>query len=700
MPVGVMSTGLVKWLDNAVTDGYVSFGTLILHGDIERFPFNEHDGVFQALFSPQDVNISFLKDWPLLSDVSGSLKFNNQSLFISNAQGRTLQTSLFNGFAEIIDLSDAVLSVTTDAHGTNENMQAYVWQSPLDDVFGNTLRLFQFEGESDLSLKLELPLKTRGADIAIDGHLNLINASLYYPLLGYEINDINGVLDFTNHSLFADSVKATIQNRPVSLNVYTREDGSDEVVFHFDGAMSADYLLQRYQWIPDEWIAGQSDWSIDMTVPRQVEDHLLHISASSLLEDVVVQVSDKVNKQDNNKVVFLAEIDVLPDNGMLVDAKASRYMSAKDQPVKDQPVKDQPALDQGEKVSPDKVFDLFAVRDENSLWNFDIKSEYMTGKGEFTEGLDHDTEVKLNLENIDVHSLFVTKDSKKSQPLKPTDFPPLNWKFKQALWDGWIFSDVVVETGWHEHGMLINKYTLKGPAMTFDARGTWLTKWRGTHETVLQGTITSSNMGKTLTGLGFQRSIDRAKYSATFNSKWPAAPYGVSWANMKGKTSFEMNDGEMLDVEPGAGGRILGLLNIFRLAGRLVFDFDDVYRDGYSFDTINGEFEFVNGDGSLKDVRVSAAAADISMFGSIGMVKRDYGLLMRVKPHTDTLTFAGGALLGGVVVGAGLALIQKVFDLGVIGHNVYSITGSWDDPVVEKIVEKTANVADTEEDGF
>ena len=61
---------------------------------------------------------------------------------------------------------------------------------------------------------------------------------------------------------------------------------------------------------------------------------------------------------------------------------------------------------------------------------------------------------------------------------------------------------------------------------------------------------------------------------------------------------------------------------------------------------------------------------------------------MRVKPHTDTLTFAGGAILGGVVVGAGLALIQKVFDLGVIVHNVYSITGSWDDPIVEQIIEK------------
>ena len=138
-------------------------------------------------------------------------------------------------------------------------------------------------------------------------------------------------------------------------------------------------------------------------------------------------------------------------------------------------------------------------------------------------------------------------------------------------------------------------------------------------------------------------------------------------------------------------------MNIFKLANRLAFDFDDVTREGFSFDLIKGDFEFAKGDGSLKNFDVSAPAADINMFGRIGMVEQDYGLLMRVKPHTDTLTFAGGVLLGGVAVGAGLALIQKVFDLGVIGHNVYSITGTWDEPIIEKIVERNQDTTEDED---
>jgi uncharacterized protein YhdP len=319
----------------------------------------------------------------------------------------------------------------------------------------------------------------------------------------------------------------------------------------------------------------------------------------------------------------------------------------------------------------------------------------MTGKGEVTEGLGKDTQIKLDLEEVDVHALFVTTNSKASNPLNPSDFPPLSWNAKKVLWDDWTFTDVTVGTDWHKHGMLINTLSLKGPAMTFDARGTWLTAWNGVHETVLQGQVSSSNCGETLVGLGYQRSLDRCGYDASFNTKWSAEPYGLSWAIMKGETSFEMKDGEILEVDPGAGGRLLGLLNIFKLTNRLAFDFDDVTRKGFAFDAITGDFEFSNGDGSLKNFDVSAPAADINMFGRIGLVDHDYGLLMRVKPHTDTLTFAGGVLLGGVAVGAGLALIQKVFDLGVIGHNVYSITGTWDEPVIEKIVERRQ---DTTED--
>ncbi len=680
-PTGIMKQGLINWLDMAIIDGYVPEGKFILHGNLADFPYTENSGVFQVLFTTEDANVRFLKKWPLLANTSASIKFSNSSLSISNAKASTGKTKLFNGSAEIKNLLDPHLTVSFGAHGESDDIKSYVLNSPLDESLGDVMRMFQLKGKSGLSLKLDIPLNKKDADVVIDGHLSFIDTSIDYTSLGYEIKRLNGTVEFTKDSIFSEPMTALIDNKKVLINVLTRRGKSgDENVYHLEGALAPDYLLQRYNWIPDQWLSGQSIWSMDIEVPYKPEDYKVRINAQTTLQGVSVQVSDAVQKAGSEKINLNASIDVLDGKGLIINTKVTK------------PEASAPA------VIGRNIVDLYAVRNDRNVWGLDIKSKYLTGKGEFTEGLARNTSVDLDLKNIDLYALFVTENNGQSKALKPSEFPPLDWKAEQVLWKDWIFTDVSVNTDWNSHGMLINALSLKSPAMTFDASGTWLTDWRGVHETVLQGKMASQNIGEALTGLGFQRSIDRSKYEATFDAKWSAPPYAWSWANMKGKTSFAMENGEILEVDPGAGGRLLGLLNIFKLANRLAFNFDDMTHEGLTFDYIKGDFEFINGDGSLKNFDVSAPAADINIFGSIGLIERDYGLLMRVKPHTDSLTFAGGALLGGVVVGAGLALIQKVFDLGVIGHNVYSVTGSWDDPKVEQIIEKTQDA--TDDDGF
>ena len=678
LPVGIMSDKLVKWLDMAIIEGYIPDGSFVLHGKLSDFPYRDDNGVFQVLFKPRDVKLRFLSEWPELERTSASVEFYNESLFVRDARSTSRDAQLAGGYVEILDLKSPHLTISLDAKARNIDVQDYVWNSPLDKRLGGPLRLFQFGGRSDLKLKLEVPLKSNEA-IAIEGHLNLIDSDIYYPALRYELSSINGVFDFTGDSVFADTVSARMNGNPVVINASTqdREDGR-HTLYQLNGEIGADYLLRRFDWLPASWIEGDSDWSVEIDVPYRKDDYLVHISAASNLVGVEIDTSDVVHKPAAKPLDFIAEIDVLENQGVNVEATAS--------------LEDAKSAAHGKKIKApadlSKQVKLFATRTNKQIWNFDIRSALVKGKGEFTEGLDRSTAVKLNMDYVDLSALFVRDSAGSSRKLKPDMFPPLYWNAKKLVWKDWTLFDVALETAAHEYGLVINKLSLNGPALTFDARGTWLTNWRGSHETQFEGDISSTQCGDSLEGLGFQRSIDRCAFDAKFQAKWPAEPYALGWENMTGKTSFTMKDGEILEVDPGAGGRLLGLLNIFKLANRLSLDFDDVTREGLAFDSIEGDFEFVLGDGSLKDFIITAPAADINMFGSINLLKRDYGLLMRVKPHTDTLTFAGGTLLGGVVVGAGLALIQNIFDLGFIGHTVYSITGSWDQPKIEKIVEQ------------
>jgi len=429
LPVGIMGPALVNWLDTAIVDGDVPNGKFLLHGKLKDFPYKENKGVFQVLLTAKDVDLQYLEKWPPITDASATIKFNNLSLVVEDVRARTQNASLYNGYVEIDNLLDPHLTVSTDARGKNEDMQAYVWNSPLDKIIGNALRLFQFKGESDLNLKVDVPLKKENVKVAIDGHLNFIDSEIYYPSLGYDVSSINGIVDFTNDSIFADSIKGKIRNRPVTLDAFTRNGRSGrENVFQLDGVLEADYLLQRYDWIPQDWVSGQSAWSVEVAIPAAQKDYMAHIKAYSELEDVVLLISDKVKKQSGQKIDFLTEIDVVNNNGLHIDAKAM----------------DSNNVD---------ILDLYAVRGNEALWNFNVKSDYITGKGEFTEGLRKTKRVKLDIDTVDVYSLFVSANNKQSKPLKPVDFPPLSWKAKKVLWDDWEFTDVDLETSWHEHGM-------------------------------------------------------------------------------------------------------------------------------------------------------------------------------------------------------------------------------------------------------
>jgi uncharacterized protein YhdP len=632
LPVGIMGPGLVDWLDMAIVDGYVPAGSFLLYGPLKAFPYKQDDGVFQVHFQPRDVTLKFLQDWPELLEARGSVRFENESLYIEDLTASTDDIRQLTGMAVIPDLYEAALHVEADATAANQDLQSYVWNSALDDILGNALRLFQMRGESDLSLSLDIPLKADVIDVSLTGKLGFRDTELYYPSLGYELKSINGTLEFTEDSIFADEIRAKIDGRDALIDVLTYDkDDSSYVIFSLDGDMAIDHLAQRFDWIPADWLSGHSRWMLDIMVPYAPKDYQLRISAASNLQGLVIDVSDRVSKPAAAELAFTSTIDVLENEGLQVKSKL--------------------------KQADTELYDLFANRDSELTWSFDMRSDYVTGRGSFNQTLAKDTMVELKLEEIDLFSLFSRAEQRESDPLSPSIFPSMQLSADKLHWKDWHLRDVEIDTSWHKHGMLINSLTLSGPAMEFDARGTWLTSWRGVHETVFQGELSGYNCGETLSGLGYQMSLDRCDYEAEFNAKWPAEPYRMSWEIMKGTARFDLTNGIITDVDPGAGGRLIGLLNIFKLANRLALDFDDVTKRGFAFDSIQGGFEFVDGKGSLNDVNLTAPAADMNVFGRIGLIEQDYNLLLRVKPHTDSLTFAGGALLGGVTVGAGLALV-------------------------------------------
>ncbi|MDH5611461.1 MAG: DUF3971 domain-containing protein [Gammaproteobacteria bacterium] len=679
-PLPIMSTGLLSWLDRAITDGFVESGSFALHGDLNQFPYVDNDGVMQVVFDVYYLTLNFLEGWPSLNNSSGHVRFNNTSMSISDAGGQTYRGKMLRSNIRIPDFNKPRLFIDGYVDAPAEDLQHYVWNSGLDDILGTAMKQFHASGDTELGLTLEIPMDNNMEEILAYGYLQLNDNELFFPVMSYALKNVSGRLFFDGDQLEAKGVKANFEGAPININissidVFSNEqmsvkipetnavDGKNirpEMVFNIKGRLPADGLLKKFEWIPESWVDGASDWDVTVHLPKNTLDYSVFVEMNSNLEGTVISLSDAVSKPGTASLPVNFELKAL-GNGLQVDVKSK------------------------------EKFTLFATRNDDNIWDFVVDSALIRGSGNFAEDLNNNSTASLDLEYIDLLTLFKsTNKAGESISLPPTFFPSLNLSTKVLLWNDWKFNDAKLETSWHSHGMLINSINLLGPSLQISGRGSWLTSWQNKHESNFKFFVKSSDLGNTLSALNLSNNMKRCEQTATVDWRWFDEPYRFSWQTVQGVSHFTLKEGEVKALDPGASGRIVGLLNIFKLMDRLTLNFKDVAGEGFSFDSVEGDFDFRDGYASSNNIDVKAAAANMKLKGRIGMVDKDYDLLMQVKPNSSAAAFTGGTLAGGPILGAGLVLINKLLGLEASAYDEYKITGSWDEPKVDKIAERIA----------
>ena len=192
----------------------------------------------------------------------------------------------------------------------------------------------------------------------------------------------------------------------------------------------------------------------------------------------------------------------------------------------------------------------------------------------------------------------------------------------------------------------------------------------------------------------FDYSVDPVKDGETklkMQAIWHGSPLDFSLADINGSLTMEIEKGRVLNIEPSAG-RLFGLLSLQTLPRRLSLDFSDLFGKGFSFDQIEGTFTIESGNAYTNNLSMTGPSANIEITGRTGLIDKDYDQVVTVTPQvSDTLPLAS-ALFGpiGVGVGAVIFLAGELFDtipkqIDKILRYQYTISGSWDNPVVEKL---------------
>jgi uncharacterized protein YhdP len=189
---------------------------------------------------------------------------------------------------------------------------------------------------------------------------------------------------------------------------------------------------------------------------------------------------------------------------------------------------------------------------------------------------------------------------------------------------------------------------------------------------------------------GYQKSINEGTLTSAMRLAWPGPPWSFAPPLAEGKVEIRVTEGQLIDVQPGAAGRVLGLISLNNLPRRLSLDFSDLFAKGFSFDEIDGSFVLDDGNAYTNDLFVNGPAALIEISGRIGLQDQDYDELVTVTPYVKTGLPLAGTLAGGPAVGAVLLVAETLLEdrlgpLNRIARKQYTVTGPWSDPVIDKI---------------
>ena len=163
---------------------------------------------------------------------------------------------------------------------------------------------------------------------------------------------------------------------------------------------------------------------------------------------------------------------------------------------------------------------------------------------------------------------------------------------------------------------------------------------------------------------------------------WVGSPQSIDYPTLTGQVSLSATKGQFLKADPGIA-RLLGILS---LQSWITLDFRELFGEGFAFETLAGTAQISKGVMRTEDFSMNGKSAQVSMTGTVDLASETQNLRVRVVPSLGD-SVSAGLLLANPVAGLGAMVAQRILKdpLGRIFAFEYAVTGSWNDPQVERL---------------
>lgn len=742
------------WLEAAFLAGSSNDAKFRLKGDLRDFPFDdEKKGTFTITATVTGAKLHYADGWPDIDGINGDLSFRGRRMDIVARQGTISGTRLSNVRAEIPDLDETrVLTVTGDADGATADFLKFIAASPVAGYIDHFTDGMQGEGDGKLKLQLEMPLrnldKTRVAgSYQMAANRLILDASL--P----PMEQVEGRIEFTENGVNVPNATAMFFGGPLTVAGSTQRDGT--VRMNLQGRADPD-VLRRTAGAP-AWLAnfrGTTDWTgvvavrkktVDLALesnlqgitstlpppfaktaiepmPLRVERRFLASGRDQVTISVADLVSARLNRHNEGKRTIIDRGTVRLGGGSAPEPNRDgiyvsgglksvnldhwlRFTDAGSAPGEAAP-------------PPDVVYTLAGV--DIKLGEFELYDRKFGELAVSATPVGAET-TRYRLVGREVEGIadwspqgrgrLVAQLQKLNLPSAPPSKPVPGEKRALDETKQLPALDIVADQfqiGAKPLGKLelkatqqgrdwrIEKLALTHADGTLTAEGvwqSWLTNPR-TQVTVQWGI---KNAGSTLGRLGYPGAVRDGVAEIAGQLAWDGGPYQIDYPSLSGKFAFRAEKGQFRQMEPGIG-KLLGIISLQSLPRRLSLDFRDVFSRGFAFDEILGEITVDRGIASSDKFLITGPSAKVLMSGSVDLARETQKLEMKVSPQVSEGVAIATGLLGGPIAALATFVAQKLLKdpFGNLVAFRYSVTGSWADPVVNRVDAPAAAVRESE----
>jgi uncharacterized protein (TIGR02099 family) len=756
LPRGVMGQGALAWLDRAIVAGRLSHADVVLRGPIKHFPFRDGSGLFLARCSLDGMTLDYSEGWPRAEGLAVRAEFRNEGLTVRLLSGRIGGFPLGSGDARFADFKTGELEIHADANGDAADALTFLRATPLDASADNAFSHVEAKGSMQSNVDLFLPFKDFAhRRVLVHGHLE--GVALNRSGSTVTATDLSGDFDIDGAQVAHADVRGRALGG--TFQMLARAPRSRPVTrtqLEFRGTLSGDGLRAALGLPAAIAVGGQTDWRATLKMaPEPNRERSLRVSSS--LVGLDIRLPAPLDKPADEPMSSELEIQwpaaggpqgrlalgsvvsgsyaLASDAGGLRLAHLALTFGAGESTSSDAQIvnvggavsrldlagwlklsaADKNARPLADYLSAAKL--EVAELDYLGLEFRDLSLELAVAKsglsitvggpnvaGTITLPGAADSSEPWNLQFERLHFEVQAEPEETagggSEPGDskavgdPRVVPAVNFHAADLNLGERQFGDVQATLVKLDDGVGLKQLTVAGADFNASATGEWRGKDVGTGR--IEGTLTSTDVQGTLKRLGYMPVIEAKTGRMDFGLNWAGAPTEYTLSQAAGHVQLSLDNGQIVGLNPGAG-RVLGLTSVAALRRRLALDFSDLTDKGLAFDTVRGDFDLREGSAKTDNLLVKGPAVEIGLIGRVGLKNKDYDQTAVVTGSVGS-SLPLAALAGGPVVAGAVLLFTQVFKqpLKGLARGYYRITGSWDNPIVERIKSADAAAATAE----